>query len=99
MYMNYYLQDGGVASLGGAGGHKHDLEIVIVEVTITTVSRPVLRRAITMRIIPCYAAPLKLTFLISRPRHADLKSNKRGSIIVAFDIRQMCSVSFNVNYS
>ena len=53
MYMNYYLQDGGVASLGGAGGHKYDLEIVIVEVTITTVSRPVLRRAITMRIIPC----------------------------------------------
>ena len=50
MYMNYYLRDGGVASLGGKGGHKYDLEIVIVEVAITTVSWPVLWSDITMRL-------------------------------------------------
>eukprot|EP00903_Cladosiphon_okamuranus_P016537 g15256.t1 len=32
IYMNYYLYDGGVAKLGGKGGHKYDLEIVVVEV-------------------------------------------------------------------
>eukprot|EP00752_Nemacystus_decipiens_P001562 g1526.t2 len=32
IYMSYYLSDGGVVKLGGAGGHKYDLEIVIVEV-------------------------------------------------------------------
>lgn len=30
--MNYYLYDGGVVKLGGKGGHKYDLEIVIVEI-------------------------------------------------------------------
>lgn len=30
--MTYYTQDGGVPTLGGTGGHKHDLEIVIVEI-------------------------------------------------------------------
>lgn len=36
--MNYYLEDGGLSVLGGAGGHSYDLEIVIVEVDIATVS-------------------------------------------------------------
>ncbi|CAM9824612.1 unnamed protein product [Scytosiphon promiscuus] len=34
IYMNYYLFDGGIAKLGGRGGHKYDLEIVIVEISI-----------------------------------------------------------------
>ena len=37
--MNYYLFDGGVAQLGGKGSHKYDLEIVIVEVKSSNVSR------------------------------------------------------------
>lgn len=48
MYMNYYLRDGGVPALGGLGGHDYDLEVVIVELNKSTVSRHVFRSGIRM---------------------------------------------------
>lgn len=38
IYMCYFQEDGGLVVLGGTGGHKHDLEIVIVEVDNVHVS-------------------------------------------------------------